>query len=124
MEFVGGFTFYSILVCVSPSYLYQGKSGEVKGPGPRERGRYMFKSVAARFDSTVFPMSTIRLRIFLFVGSESVVEDLNFSCEMRFWSGGRVYVGKFIFTTTCISNAYTTRTRARGLGQGQGKRTH
>lgn len=77
----------------------------------------MFKSVAARLDSTVFPMSTIRLRIFLFVGSESVVEDLNFSCEMRFWSGGRVYAGKFIFTTTCISNAYTTRTRARGQGK-------
>lgn len=50
----------------------------------------MLRSVAARLDSTVLPMSTTRPRIRRLVMSVSVVEALNFSCEMRLCSGARV----------------------------------
>lgn len=64
---------------------------------------YAWRSEATRLDSTVFPMSTIKPKIFWFVGSGSVAAVLNFSRDMRFNSGSRVFVGNSTFTTALAS---------------------
>lgn len=48
---------------------------------------YLFKSVADLLDRTVFPMSTMSLRIFWLTGSASVVASLSLACGIRLESG-------------------------------------
>lgn len=47
---------------------------------------YLCRSAADRFDSTVFPMSTISPNIFWLIGSPSVVAALSRACGVRFAS--------------------------------------
>jgi hypothetical protein len=45
--------------------------------------RYLCRSVAARFESTVLPISTINFRIFWLVTSGSVVASLSLFWDVR-----------------------------------------
>ena len=61
VEAVWGFGFYAVFVSFLISISGVGMGGN---DGGREGRAYAWRSEAARLERTVFPMSTIRLRIF------------------------------------------------------------
>lgn len=62
----------------------------------REKKRYLCRSVAARFERTVLPISTINFRIFWLVGSGSAVASLSLFWDVRLetdlYPGNEIYL--------------------------------